>query len=98
MLLLSIIFLLKYDARGRQGFTSLRKCTPSLRLMAYRASADSLDECLRMSKKTARESIYEFSRGVVELFGPIYLRKPTTTDVQQQYVLHEEKHGFLACL
>lgn len=84
----------RYDARGRLGFTGLQKCTAAMRLIAYGNTADSVDEYLQMSERTARESLYRFSRGVYHTFRGVYLRGPTVDDVKKLYAAHEERHGF----
>nr|KAJ0228469.1 hypothetical protein LSAT_V11C100044640 [Lactuca sativa] len=53
-----------------------------------------MDDYMRMSERTARESLYTLSRDVVETFGDVYLRKPSLHDLQELYVAHEERHGF----
>ena len=65
-----------------------------MRLIAYGNTADSVDEYLQMSERTARESLYRFARGVYAIFGDVYLRGPTEADVQKLYEAHEERHGF----
>ncbi|XP_052621622.1 uncharacterized protein LOC111917420 [Lactuca sativa] len=87
-------FQLRYDARGRRGFTTLQKCVAAIRLMAMGESPDTTDDYMRMSERTARESLYTLSRGVVETFGDVYLRKPSLHDLQELYAAHEEHHGF----
>ncbi|KAL7606376.1 hypothetical protein Lser_V15G16987 [Lactuca serriola] len=87
-------FQLRYDARGRRGFTTLQKCVAAIRLMAMGESPDTMNDYMRMSERTARESLYTLSRGVVETFGDVYLRKPSLHDLQELYVAHEERHGF----
>lgn len=82
------------DARGRMGFSSLQKCTAAMRMIAYGTAADAMDDYLQMSERTARESLYMFTKGVVEIFGDVYLRGPTTADVQTLYAAHEQRHGF----
>ncbi|KAL7617112.1 hypothetical protein Lser_V15G01511 [Lactuca serriola] len=62
--------------------------------MAIRESLDSIDDYMRMSKRTARESLYRLARGVIETFGDKYLRKPSLNDMQQLYAAHDERHGF----
>ncbi|CAI9281728.1 unnamed protein product [Lactuca saligna] len=47
-----------------------------------------------MSERTTRESLYTLSKGVVEIFGDVYLRKPSLHDLQELYVAHKERHGF----
>ncbi|XP_021991983.1 uncharacterized protein LOC110888783 [Helianthus annuus] len=84
----------KYDARGYLGFTPLQKCNAAIRQLAYGTSVDSFDEYLRMSAKTARDSLTHFCKGVIELYGPAYLRRPTWSDLQRMYDVHEHVHGF----
>ena len=84
----------RYDARRRLGFTGLQKCTAAMRLIAYGNTADSVDEYLQMSERTARECLYRFSRGVYHTFRDVYLRGPTEADVKKLYEAHEERHGF----
>ncbi|KAL7606940.1 uncharacterized protein LOC111892383 [Lactuca sativa] len=62
--------------------------------MTVGESLDSIDDYIRMSERTARESLYRLARGVVETFGGVYLRKPSLNDMQQLYVAHEERYGF----
>ncbi|XP_052621952.1 protein ALP1-like [Lactuca sativa] len=57
-------------------------------------SLDTMDDYMRMSERTARESLYTLSMGVVETFRDVYLRKPSLHDLQELYVAHEERHGF----
>ncbi|XP_052621283.1 uncharacterized protein LOC111913586 [Lactuca sativa] len=87
-------FQLRYDARGRRGFKVLQKCVVAIRLMAMDESPDTMDNYMRISKRTARESLYTLSRGVVETFGDVYLRKPSLHDLQELYAAHEERHEF----
>ncbi|KAL7584084.1 hypothetical protein Lser_V15G45677 [Lactuca serriola] len=87
-------FQMRYDARGKRGFTGLQKCVAAIKLMAMGESPDSVDDYMRMSERTARESLYLLARGVVETFGDQYLRKPSLHDMQQLYAAHEERHGF----
>ncbi|XP_052623869.1 uncharacterized protein LOC111878920 [Lactuca sativa] len=87
-------FQMRYDARGKRGFTGLQKCVAAIKLMAIGESPDSVDDYMRMSERTARESLYLLAGGVVETFGDQYLRKPSLHDMQQLYAAHEERHGF----
>ncbi|XP_023753121.1 uncharacterized protein LOC111901483 [Lactuca sativa] len=82
------------DARRKRGFTGLQKCVAAIKLMEMRESPHSIDDYMRMSKRTARESLYRLVRGVVETFGDVYLRKPSLNDIQQLYATHEERHDF----
>ncbi|KAL7589710.1 hypothetical protein Lser_V15G35656 [Lactuca serriola] len=91
-------FQLRYDVRGRRGFTTLHKCAANIRLMAMGESPDTMDDYMRMSERTATESLYTLSRVVVETFGDVYLRKPSLHDFQELYVAHEERHRFLGII
>ncbi|XP_023757543.1 uncharacterized protein LOC111906033 [Lactuca sativa] len=53
-----------------------------------------MEDYMRISERTARESLYTLSRGVVKTFGDVYLRKPSLHDLQKLYATHEECHGF----
>ncbi|XP_023753813.1 uncharacterized protein LOC111902190 [Lactuca sativa] len=87
-------FQMRYDARGKRGFTGLQKCVAAIKLMAMGESPNFVDDYMRMSERTAQEGLYRLARGVVETFGNKYLRKPSLHDMQQLYAVHEEIHGF----
>ena len=87
-------FKTRYDARQKRGFSGLQKCTSAIRQLAYGTVPDSLDEYLNMSERTSRESLQEFSEGIIRLYGKEYLRRPTKNDVQILYNHHAERHGF----
>nr|KAJ0221303.1 hypothetical protein LSAT_V11C200089680 [Lactuca sativa] len=70
-------FQLRWDARGKRGFSTLQKCTTTLRQLTYGIVADASDEYLKMSERTGRECDYLFCEYVIELYGNIYLRHPT---------------------
>ena len=87
-------FQLRWDARGKCGFTTIQKCTAALRQLTYDIVADASNEYLKMSERTCRECTYFFCEYVIELFRDIYLRHPTRSDVEQLYGVHQAKHGF----
>ncbi|KAI3681180.1 hypothetical protein L6452_35965 [Arctium lappa] len=45
-------------------------------------------------RSTSIEFLKNFCRGVIEVFGPTYLRRPNDEDVARILHLHEEHHGF----
>nr|KAJ0222118.1 hypothetical protein LSAT_V11C200099480 [Lactuca sativa] len=45
-------FQLRWDARGRRGFSTIQKCTATLRQLAYDIAVGALDEYLKMSERT----------------------------------------------
>ncbi|ETV64202.1 hypothetical protein H257_18882 [Aphanomyces astaci] len=55
------------DAAGILGFSTLKKCTVAMRMMAYGAAADSLDENFRMGKSTILKTLQLFCCAVDKL-------------------------------
>ncbi|XP_076933901.1 uncharacterized protein LOC143599971 [Bidens hawaiensis] len=82
------------DARGHPGFTPTQNITAALRQLAHGVGSDMLDEYLQMAKKTGRDSLNHFCKGVISLYKRRYLRKPTMYDIQRIYEVHSERHGF----
>ncbi|KAJ0432350.1 putative harbinger transposase-derived protein [Helianthus annuus] len=46
-----------------------------------------------MSEKVSRDSLEYFCQGVIRIYGKRYLRRPTWSDIQQIYEVHEQVHG-----
>jgi hypothetical protein len=86
-------FQLRIDATGRSGLSPLQKCTAVIRMLAYGTSADSVDDYLRIGETTTLKCVDKFTRGVINLFGPQYLRKPTTEDIER-FLRMGEARGF----
>ena len=76
-------FKLNKDAVGTIGFSSLQKCTATIRMLAYGAPTDVVDEYLRMSESTIITSMYRFCRALVGAFGPQNLRGPNEEETTQ---------------
>ncbi|KAJ9549140.1 hypothetical protein OSB04_021683 [Centaurea solstitialis] len=83
----------QWDARGVKGFSPLQKCASAIHQLAYGSASDAFDEYLRMSETMSRECLDQFCKGIIYLYMRQYLRKPTATDVQAIYALHEQTHG-----
>jgi hypothetical protein len=70
----------RQNAAGVWGLAPVQKVTAALRM--YEGRADSLDEYLRMGESTIIESVNQFTRTIVEQYGPRYLRQPTRAEIQ----------------
>nr|XP_043611956.1 uncharacterized protein LOC122583637 [Erigeron canadensis] len=79
----------RYDCRGKLGFTPIQKCRAALRQLAYGSTVDSFDENFEMSARVLRESLAKFCKGVIDIYGPTFLRRPTSSDIQRLYDVYE---------
>jgi len=86
-------FTQRVDAVNRQGLSPLQKCTAAIRQLATGSGADELDEYLKIGETTAMEALKFFVKGVREVFGERYLRRPTMEDTERLLKLGE-KRGF----
>ncbi|GKA65442.1 ALP1-like protein [Tanacetum coccineum] len=83
----------RLDATGRKSIGPILKCTSAIRQMAYDTSPDAFDEYLQIAERTSRECLDHFTKCIHVLYYDKFLRRPTATDIQKTYELHEEKHG-----
>ncbi|XP_020242910.1 uncharacterized protein LOC109821128 [Asparagus officinalis] len=74
-------FVQKRNGAGQLGLSSLQKITAAMRMLAYGASADAVDDYVRIGKSTSLESVKRFVRSIINIFGEEYLRSPTNEDV-----------------
>jgi hypothetical protein len=86
-------FLMRSDATGRMGLSPLQKCTAAIRILAYGSPADSVDDYVRIGESTAMECLDKFVRGVHQIYGVEYLRKPNNNDIQRLLQIGEAR-GF----
>jgi hypothetical protein len=84
-------FICKKDCTGMVGFSSLKKCTTALRMLAYRPPGDSQDDYIRMTESTAMECMSRFCRAVVSVFGLDYLRTPKEEDTARILTQNEAR-------
>nr|GEW29055.1 putative harbinger transposase-derived protein [Tanacetum cinerariifolium] len=82
------------DATGQMSFSIIMKCISVIRQLTYDTSPNALDEYLEIGEHTARDSLDHFTKCVIELFMPEYLRKPDFNDTQKFYTAHNADHGF----
>jgi len=71
-------FQTRFNAAGRMGFSPLQKCIVALRVWAYKSPADSVVDYVQIGETTMVECLEIFVRGVKEIFGIDYLRRPKT--------------------
>ncbi|CAN6707468.1 unnamed protein product [Malus baccata var. baccata] len=76
-------FVQKEDAFHVLGLIPEQKITTSLRMLAYGASADQVDEIARMGKTTVLESLMRFCSAIEALYTNKYLRTPTPRDMRK---------------
>ncbi|CAL8991182.1 unnamed protein product [Prunus brigantina] len=76
-------FVRKCDAAGVLGLLTEQKLTTALRMLAFGASVDQMDEIARMGKSTTLESMVRFCDAIKTLHTRDYLRKPTPRDLQR---------------
>jgi hypothetical protein len=86
-------FTTRVDALGRQGLTPLQKCTAAIRQLAHGSEADHLDESLKIAETTTMEAMKYFVKGIIDVFGEHYLRRPTMEDVERLLKIGERR-GF----
>ncbi|XP_002449057.2 putative nuclease HARBI1 [Sorghum bicolor] len=86
-------FTQRVDAVNRQGLSPLQKCTAAIRQLATGSAADQLDDYLKIGETTAMEALKNFVKGVREIFGERYLRRPTMEDTERLLKLGERR-GF----
>ncbi|CAM6089268.1 unnamed protein product [Calypogeia fissa] len=77
-------FVQRRDAVGNPGLSSIQKMTAAMQIFATGVVGDAVDEYVRIGESTTTESFKEFSKGIVKVFGPDYLRQPTEEDVIKQ--------------
>ncbi|XP_062086027.1 uncharacterized protein LOC133792121 [Humulus lupulus] len=83
----------RFDAVGRRGLSPLQKCTVAMRMLAYGAPADYVDEYVRIGETTAIECLVNFVREVNDIFGTEYLRRPNAGDLRRLLQMGEVR-GF----
>jgi hypothetical protein len=86
-------FTQRVDALNRPGFSPLQKCTAALRLLAYGAAADTIDEWLKLARQTSSECLEYFCEGIIACYGEEFCRRPNVADTQRLLAKAEER-GF----
>ena len=76
-------FTQRVDATNREGISPLAKCTNAMRMLAYCAAADVIDEYIKIGGTTALECVRHFCKGIIRLYEQEYLRAQTQDDLQK---------------
>ncbi|XP_050156212.1 uncharacterized protein LOC126630104 [Malus sylvestris] len=69
--------------RERRGLLLEQKITAALRMLAYGASANQVDEIVRMGKTTVLESLIRFCSAIEALYTNEYFWTPTPRDMRR---------------
>ena len=54
-----------------------------MRMLAYGVAADAVDEYIKIGGTTTLECLPRFSKGIIRLYEPVYMRAPTKEDLQK---------------
>ncbi|XP_028082408.1 uncharacterized protein LOC114283729 [Camellia sinensis] len=65
--------------------------------VVYGVAAKAVDNYVQIGKSTGIESLKHFCNGIIEIFGPEYLRSPSTTNTARLLAIGEVR-GFLGML
>jgi hypothetical protein len=85
------------DALGKMGATTDQKVTSALRQLCYRATADSLVECLRLSESLNALCLKHFFNAIILALKSEYLTLPNCDElkaIEAQY----SAMGFPECI
>ncbi|XP_062118915.1 uncharacterized protein LOC133832611 [Humulus lupulus] len=77
----------RFDAIGRKGLLPIQKRTAAMRMLAYGALFDYVDEYVRIGESITVQCLVNFVQGVNEIFRIKYLRRPNADDIHR--LLHE---------
>jgi hypothetical protein len=66
-------------------------------MLEYGVVGDLVDEYMCMSDHTCLDTMYEFYKVVVQLFGGAYSREPNATDTTRLLETNASR-GFLGCM
>ncbi|XP_028220375.1 uncharacterized protein LOC114402026 [Glycine soja] len=69
-------FRMRFDVVGRMGLSPLH-----IRILAYGSPVDSVNENVRITECTTIQCLEAFVKGVNEIFGDKYLRRPNNNDI-----------------
>ena len=90
-------FQMRYDVVGRMGLSPLQKCTATICILACESPANCVDKYIRIGEWTVTQCLQKFVRGVIEIFGQEYLRRPNNNGINRLLQIGDA-WGFLGML
>ncbi|XP_047965097.1 uncharacterized protein LOC125209539 [Salvia hispanica] len=75
-------------AEGSIRLSNFQKCTSAIRQLAYAGPTDMFDEYQQIGETTSLEVFRRFCKGMREVFGPEFLRKPNSDECQRLLDIH----------
>ena len=90
-------FVQKRNAANTIELSSLQKMTAAIRMLAYRVSANFINEYIRIGETTAIKSLKKFVKAVVSIFFEEYLRSPNNNDIARLLAVGQH-NGFTGML
>ena len=86
------------DLVGRRDLSPLQKCIVGICVLLHILPADNVDEYIRIAKYTTIQCLEVFFlKGVNEIFGDEYLRRPNNNDINRVLQIWKAS-GFLGML
>jgi len=85
-----------WNAAGELGHSTFQKVTTALRMLAYSVPPNLVDDHLAMGESQAIMCVKRFTVGIVQVFGPEYLRSPNTKDAAR--ILEMNKSRGFPCM
>lgn len=79
------------------GVHSVPKVIVALRMLTYGVSANSYDVVFQMGESTVLQTMREFTRTVVHIYGDQYLRLPNEQDIAR-LLAKAQQLGFLGMI
>ena len=83
-------FTQRRNVAGLKGFSAYQKISAAMRVIAYGIPADYVDEYLRIGEDTTIESVHRFTKVIICVFGPEYIRPPNKEDTKKLMASIEE--------
>ncbi|CAL5350717.1 unnamed protein product [Camellia sinensis] len=83
-------FVHKKDATHILGLSPLQKTASTIRMLAYGVAADAVDDYVQIGESTVIERLKHFCNSIIKIFGPEYLRSPTTSDIARLLAIGED--------